>query len=873
MVQSYTRLELGSTFGIVSSNTNVVHVAGSSAGRAIVGAAEAVQVWNLKKSELVNRFVEPALQQGRVQVQKLAYEPISSLIAAGYSDGSIRVWDMHSGACLITFNGHKSGISALAFDQSGTRLISGSFDTNIVVWDLVEETGLYRLRGHRGPITAVVLLSDQWLVSTAKDGVLKLWDLETQFSVESHVAHKSECWGAVASTDGTRLFTVSNTTEINVWKIDLEDQTNRRISLEGTLEKQSKHRAVDVKYSNDQLIVATADAVQSWRLRSAEEQKKALRRKEKRAKKKETTEDEKEVVLSMSDIYVSTGIVRPKGKVCGIDTVDKPDQIVVNLANNSIETWPLTENPERIFAIELPGSRTDVRDVCLSADNKLLAAGSNGQIKVFNARTNSCLRTLTGTGYILALRFLPGDALVVAGTKEGNLELYDITTSSLVGTFPAHEGSVWSMDIATDGKSLVTGGADKTVKFWDFRVVQEEVPGHEGVTVPKMTLKNTHKIEFSDDVLAVKLSPDGKLVAASLLDNTIKVYYRDTLKFFLNLYGHQLPVLSLDISHDSKLLISSAADKNIKIWGLDFGDCHKSIFAHEDSVLRVMFEPQTHYFFSCGKDGLVKYWDGRKFIQIQKLQAHFGEVWALAIANDGSFVVSASHDKTIRMWEMTDEPLFIEEERENELEEQYEENLVESLDRDLQDQDGDEAEGTEAVSKHTIDSLKAGERLFEALDICITDLETKPNPRHVILATLDVAPERYLMDVLQKIKPALVEDALLTFPLDKVTGLFKFINIWIEKKWNLPLITRVLLFCLRNFHRQIVANRMMEPEMQELKIALRAALTNVTDMLGFNFAQLKYIQDMWDTDHIKGFEDDKSTNGSGVKRVFPTAGL
>lgn len=55
-----------------------------------------------------------------------------------------------------------------------------------------------------------------------------------------------------------------------------------------------------------------------------------------------------------------------------------------------------------------------------------------------------------------------------------------------------------------------------------------------------------------------------------------------SLKFFLSLYGHKLPVLCMDISSDGDLLVSGSADKNLKIWGLDFGDCHKSIFAHAD---------------------------------------------------------------------------------------------------------------------------------------------------------------------------------------------------------------------------------------------------------------------------------------------------
>eukprot|EP01018_Ginkgo_biloba_P035815 Gb_01026 [translate_table: standard] len=60
------------------------------------------------------------------------------------------------------------------------------------------------------------------------------------------------------------------------------------------------------------------------------------------------------------------------------------------------------------------------------------------------------------------------------------------------------------------------------------------------------------------------------------------VFFVDSLKFFLSLYGHKLPVLCMDISSDGDLLVSGSADKNLKIWGLDFGDCHKSLFAHAD---------------------------------------------------------------------------------------------------------------------------------------------------------------------------------------------------------------------------------------------------------------------------------------------------
>ena len=139
----------------------------------------------------------------------------------------------------------------------------------------------------------------------------------------------------------------------------------------------------------------------------------------------------------------------------------------------------------------------------------------------------------------------------------------------------------------------------------------------------------------------------------------------------------------MDISDDSKLLVSCSADKNVKIWGLDFGDCHKSLFAHDESVMQVAFERNdtregdtkpSHYFWTVGKDKLLKYWDGDKvrtpaffigdsrltftqFENIQKLEGHHGEIWALAVSHHGKFVVTGSHDKSIRVWEKLDEPV------------------------------------------------------------------------------------------------------------------------------------------------------------------------------------------------------------------------
>ena len=48
------------------------------------------------------------------------------MLAAGYEDGSIRIWDLESHDCRVTFSGHKTAVTCLDFDCNSTRLVSGS---------------------------------------------------------------------------------------------------------------------------------------------------------------------------------------------------------------------------------------------------------------------------------------------------------------------------------------------------------------------------------------------------------------------------------------------------------------------------------------------------------------------------------------------------------------------------------------------------------------------------------------------------------------------------------------------------------------------------------------------------------------------------
>lgn len=155
--------------------------------------------------------------------------------------------------------------------------------------------------------------------------------------------------------------------------------------------------------------------------------------------------------------------------------------------------------------------------------------------------------------------------------------------------------------------------------------------------------------------------------------------------------------------------------------------------------------------------------------------------------------------------------LFLEEEREKELEELYESTLVSQMEKaDVNDMELDTA------GKQTMETLKAGERIIEALDLADEEkqgweayeavsanrhvvrlstlltfihiqakakgLPAQPPQRNPILIAMgDVSPDKYVLNVVEKIKANDLEEALLVLPFSKVLSLLSYIESWAKK--------------------------------------------------------------------------------------------
>lgn len=976
MVKSYDRYEQDACFGVIGGTSNILWLppaptqSNKSVGRAVLGGLEEILIWDIKTGELLTRLKDgltPGASNAPTSsppatVVAIAFHEPTNIMAAGHNDGSIKVWDLTSGSVMVTFQGHRSTISALKFDRTGTRVISGSADASIIMWDLVGEEGLFKLKGHKSQITGIAFLSEDpgskqddefedYVVSVSKDGLIKLWDTSSKQCIETHLAHSGECWSLGVNPLQDMLITCGSKDQVKVWELNLSNDEGEKLTCKGEFEKQSKQRCLEISFTQlkdssntyDAFFLQNADrTTEIFRVRSPEEIKKGIAKRAKRLSEKGLEEDEilqsiKESEISM--LITPFAVLRTISKIKScvwVKSSRKKMDLLLSLTNNSIEyhSIALPEQVKKaqigelhsvkVHSIDHKGHRTDIRSMDLSEDNHLLATASNGELKVWNTKTENVLRTFTlESGYALCCKFLPGGTLVAVGFKSGDLELYDLASSSLVDRVErAHENlsvllngkaddnrsAIWSMDLTPDGKTLITGGNDKRVKFWNIKVSQELVAGTAN-TVSTLKLVHTQTLELGEEVLCVRVSPDSRLLAVSLLNNNVQVVFMDSLKLFLTLYGHKLPVLSIDISYDSKIIITSSADKNIKIWGLDFGDCHRSIFGHQDSILNVRFIPDSHNFFSSGKDGMIKYWDGDKFQCIQKLPAHQSEVWALCVSRSGTFVVSTSHDHSIRIWSATNDQVFLEEEREKEMDELYENEVLESLEAvdtkggKADDEDDEQTDGVEKVSKQTTETLKAGEKLMEALDIGTEDLDAseayelqlqqfkskkpgvmnpqKPTP-HSILLAFGMSGSEYVLHTMTKIRSAHIEDALLVMPFSYTLKLLRFMEIWTNREnitknlVNLQLICKVLFFVVRTNANELVNQRdaKIKAHLMKVKQQLRDELSKASNQLGYNTQGLKFKRTQWKLHHETEFIDEaeqrEHEEKKAVKRSFAT---
>ncbi|ORY32489.1 WD40 repeat-like protein [Rhizoclosmatium globosum] len=277
--------------------------------------------------------------------------------------------------------------------------------------------------------------------------------------------------------------------------------------------------------------------------------------------------------------------------------------------------------------------------------------------------------TLVGhSGVVYSVAFSPDGKTVVSGSNDKTVKVWSVETGECVKTIVGHSALVNCVVFLPDSKTVVSGSNDKTIKVWSVE-----------------TGKCVKTFGHSGEVYSVAFSPDYKTMVCGSFLETFKLWSVETGENFKTFKGHKGGVSSIVFSPDGKTLVSRSNDRTVKIWSVETAECVKTL---PDAVSSIAVSPDSKTVISGAVDRTLKLWsletgeciksfvgsgpvafspDGKTVISgannhtlklwsvetgecVKTFEGHTEGVLSVAFSPDGKTVVSGSIDKTVKLW-------------------------------------------------------------------------------------------------------------------------------------------------------------------------------------------------------------------------------
>jgi WD40 repeat protein len=243
------------------------------------------------------------------------------------------------------------------------------------------------------------------------------------------------------------------------------------------------------------------------------------------------------------------------------------------------------------------------------------------------------LKIIESTGPVISVALSPDGRRIVSGSDDNTLRVWDADSGQLIGALAGHTDKVTSVAFSPDGHLIVSGGWDNSVRLWDARTGQPigaPLTGH------------------TDKVVSVAFSPDGRRIVSGSADGTLRLWDAATRKL---IGAIRVPIGgTVAFSPDGRRIVSGS-DKTLMLWDASTGQQIGVLTGHTDAVTTVAFSPDGHRIASGSYDKTVRLWDAESGQPIGgPLTGHTNVVTSVRFSPDGNRMVSGSYDNTLRLW-------------------------------------------------------------------------------------------------------------------------------------------------------------------------------------------------------------------------------
>lgn len=521
--------------------------------------------------------------------------------------------------------GHKSSVNCVAYSHNGKYIASAGDDQIIYIWNAeTNELVGNPLIGHTGPIISISFSPDDKKIISAGylyDFSIRIWDVKSRKQLGKSIIPIYGSERKVSfSPDGKKIIVGTESGDICIYSVKKRKLLKRHVCG-------SFFSAFSLSPLGNKVVFGTEDGwISIFDAETGQKLKYAFQ-----------GHDEQITALAFS----------PDGET------------IASASSGCVSTWD-AESGLRIGELFTEHS-VRINSIAFSPDGKKIVGGGDYDKTIFmwNAEVGKQMgEVLITDSHVKALAFSPDGKKFVSGNISGKIDVWSVATKNRLGTIQEQfDISILSIAVSPTFE-VIACACSNGLQIWNLK-----------------SKKITNKIYtgYTSQVLSVSFSDDGKKIVTGGADKTIRIWDSETgQQIGETMVGHEAGVTSvLFLEKEKKVVSCCSIDKTIRLWDVETGkQIGKPLFCHLSGVYSVCLSPNNKRIISTGNDGMVRSWDVKTGKQIENLLIdHAGAVVSqqsddfdkpfvkylfepVSFSSDGKQMLSLSFDGNLCVWDV-----------------------------------------------------------------------------------------------------------------------------------------------------------------------------------------------------------------------------